>query len=245
MDDYDKYIERQYQKNLELEYQDILQIAKTHKKYLNSLQAVIKITCKKNCIEIDKIWKYYSFFLDLKLPIRLRNTQYVSIVYMPSMISTFLDLLTMGQYTTAYLPLRQIFESFLRAIYGDVNNKKIDYIRDWITQSTKNNVPMSGKKDSVIVSLTANKQLKKYPLAKNLSDLWHHSLCFKVHKPDMEVLLSYEYDSNQFDELYELFTQMIELLLTILAFNFPMSYDCVKQFVNNSEIESSFVEYTP
>lgn len=234
-EDYDKYIEKESEEHSLMELEDKKNLAIGHKKYLDSVSKVVEETCKNKFYEIDNIESIYWFFLNLKLPRDLNNVWYICSTYFPSLIQVFLDLLTMGNYESiSFLPLRQMFESFLRALDYDLSGKNIQKIVDWL----KNNE--SGKRFSsldkngnwkpcVIKDITDNHRFSKYPinLRNDLKDMWS-KLSFNLHKYQINVRFEYKYDDKKFDSNYKYFLKVIETLLLTLVLNYPTTFDNVK-----------------
>jgi len=241
---YEEYIEKESEEHFQAEDSFKKDRAKKHEEYLSSINKVIKKTCNKNYYELDIIWDYFDFFFGLKLPDKLKNMHYLSSLHLPSMIHTFIDLLTIGNYDATYIPLRQIFESFVRALYFDIQKKQIgarDMIQ-WFEQNKRDEETVGGE----VISCITKKQIfrrQSFNLRAELRSLWSE-LSFRLHKHDFDVKLAYGYDSQRFKLLYTLFVKLFDLLITTLVFNSPDIYDQMEHLINHrkKEIKMSLLE---
>lgn len=246
---YNKWVEEEYEKSSTWEYEEKEYCSNKYKEYLESINNVIKETCDNNQNEIYHIIEYLSFFSDIKTTEDLRNIRIVSKFYIPSMIDTFLDLLTTGNYDTVVLPLRQIFESFLRALYYDNCEEDNINIMEWFDT----NNPGYNVGNAVIHNITRKETFIKFEekygrnVRTELKDFWK-KLSTSVHKHELneKFTIGYDYDKERFVENYKFFSNLIETLLITLVLNFPEMYNKIryKRSFNITNLELFLLEHS-
>jgi len=210
--------------------------AKNYKEYMHLVKKTIDETCNNNVDKINSIFDYEDFFQHFRVPQDLQNLRWVSLVDMVEMISSFLGTTTIGDYNSSYIHLRQLFETFLRAMYFDCEGKKVNSIIGWLRKNERDSISMK----TVIDGLTDTPLIKKFNDDYN-DELYklYSKLCFNVHKPKVDFRYGYSYDKEKFEEVYNLLMEVLDNLLTLFALRYPENYSLVKERIKVDLLESS------
>ncbi len=223
--------------DMEEEYQTAP--AENQKRYLSSLTSVINETMTKKFSEIKDISDFHDRLYSLADSpdsdlLKNNKNLWWSFYIMLDQVQLFMDLLSIGNYETASLPLRRMYETVTHAIYFDLKmreNPSIQLnIQEWMDDTDydrKHNIirGMTNKNkphECILGAIIATPLVGAFPelVYSNLQDIYKE-LSFGVHKDKPEFRIYYELNEIEFMRHHAQFMKLKKIILNLIILADP------------------------